>query len=110
MKAALGIASPSKLFKEEIGKNLALGVGEGFSDEMKLIQKEMQNAIPKTFETDVKTNMKPTKIPFAGYQNEAKTGGFNIYIENFINNRGQDVQAFAQELEFYSRRNSLSLG
>ena len=110
MKSALGIALPSKLFKEEVGKNLALGVGEGFSDEMKLIQKEMQNAIPKTFETDVKTNINPIKTPFVGYQNEAKTGGFNIYIENFVNNRSQDVQAFAQELEFYSRRNALSLG
>ena len=96
---------------------LALGYGGGIgalkafgADKMGMTEEEMQNAIPKTFETDVKTNMNPTKIPFAGYQNEAKTGGFNIYIENFINNRGQDVQAFAQELEFYSRRNSLSLG
>ena len=110
LKAALGIHSPSKLFRDEVGKNLALGLGEGFSGEMKEIQKEMQNAIPTSFETDVKANINAAKIPLAGYQSEAKTSGFNIYIENFVNNRSQDVQAFAQELEFYLRRNALSLG
>ena len=110
MKAALGIHSPSKVFEDEVGKNLALGIGEGFSDEMKKVQKEMKNAIPTNFETDVNASINTIKTPTAGLQNETKAGGFNIYIENFVNNRSQDVQAFAQELEFYSRRNSLSLG
>ena len=29
IKSFFGIASPSKLFEEQVGKNLALGVGEG---------------------------------------------------------------------------------
>ena len=37
-----GIASPSKLFRDEIGANLALGIGEGFSDEMKNVQRQME--------------------------------------------------------------------
>jgi hypothetical protein len=45
-KKALGIASPSKLFRDQVGKNLALGIGEGFSDEMRVVSKEMQNDIP----------------------------------------------------------------
>ena len=110
MKSALGIHSPSKLFKDEVGKNLALGVGEGFSDEMKEIQKEMREAIPTSFETDIKANINAIKTPLASYPDKGSTNGFNIYIENFVNNRSQDVQAFAQELEFYSRRNALSLG
>lgn len=110
MKAALGIHSPSKVFEDEVGKNLALGVGEGFSDEMKLIQKEMREAIPTDFETDIKANINTIKTPLASYQDKANASGFNIYIENFVNNRSQDVQAFAQELEFYSRRNSVVAG
>lgn len=41
IKGFFGIHSPSTLFKNEIGKNLALGVGEGFTDEMKDVEKEM---------------------------------------------------------------------
>lgn len=41
IKGFFGISSPSKLFKTEIGQNLALGVGEGFAGEMKNVEKEM---------------------------------------------------------------------
>lgn len=41
----LGIASPSKLFENLIGKNMALGIGVGFEDEMKDVNKQIQNAI-----------------------------------------------------------------
>jgi TP901 family phage tail tape measure protein len=34
----------------------------------------------------------------------------NVTIENFNNTRSQDVQAFAEELEFYRRQKSLGLG
>lgn len=46
IKKFFGIASPSKLFRDQIGKNLALGIGEGFSSEMGRISKEMKDAIP----------------------------------------------------------------
>lgn len=48
IKEAFGIASPSKLFRDEIGVNLALGIGEGFMDEMKRVSEEMIGAIPKS--------------------------------------------------------------
>ena len=48
-----GINSPSKLFKEKIGTNLALGVGEGFSDTMADASADMQGAIPTEFDTSV---------------------------------------------------------
>ena len=48
-----GIHSPSTLFKDEIGKNLALGVGEGFGDTMHDITADMQGAIPTEFDTSV---------------------------------------------------------
>ena len=35
IKSFFGIASPSKLFKEQVGKNLALGVVDDFNDRMK---------------------------------------------------------------------------
>ena len=55
-KELLGIHSPSTVFKEQIGENLALGVGEGFGDTMDEVSKEMANAIPTEFDTEVSTN------------------------------------------------------
>ncbi len=60
IKNALGIHSPSRVFKDEVGKNLALGLGEGFSDEMGTVTKEMKNAVPKNL--DVGINMSPTVL------------------------------------------------
>ena len=49
-KKQLGIASPSKLFRDQVGKNIALGIGVGFSDEMETVSQEMADAIPKSFD------------------------------------------------------------
>lgn len=56
IKSFFGIHSPSTLFKDEIGKNLALGVGEGFSATMADVSADMQGAIPTEFDTSVKMN------------------------------------------------------
>lgn len=40
-----GISSPSKLMENLVGKNMALGIGVGFTDEMKDVNKQIQNAI-----------------------------------------------------------------
>ena len=53
IKSALGIHSPSTVFKDEVGKNMALGLGEGFSDTMADVSAEMQGAIPTEFDTNV---------------------------------------------------------
>lgn len=55
-KSVFGIHSPSRVFKEEIGTNLALGLGEGFSDTMKNISQDMASAIPTNFDTTVNAN------------------------------------------------------
>jgi phage-related protein len=55
IKEFFGINSPSKLFEDEIGKFLAQGIGLGFSDEMKHVTREMQDAIPTDFSTEVNT-------------------------------------------------------
>lgn len=52
VKSVLGINSPSKVFRDQIGKNMALGIEEGFTDEMKAVTNEMQNAIPTDFNVD----------------------------------------------------------
>ena len=58
IKKLFGIASPSKLFRDEIGANLALGIGEGFSNEMKNVQRQMEDALPTNFDVEANLNNK----------------------------------------------------
>lgn len=62
IKQLFGIASPSKLFRDEIGANLALGIGEGFSDEIKNVEQEMKNALPNSFDVDTNLNNKNNSL------------------------------------------------
>jgi len=53
IKDFFGIHSPSTLFHDEIGEMLAEGVGLGFTDRMKSVTKDMQKALPTSFDTKV---------------------------------------------------------
>lgn len=53
IKEFFGIASPSKLFRDDVGKYLAQGIGVGFEGEMGAVTKQMQAALPTKFDTDV---------------------------------------------------------
>lgn len=44
-KSVFGIKSPSRVFRDEIGKYLAEGLGVGFDDELDNVYKDMQRAI-----------------------------------------------------------------
>lgn len=46
VKNALGIHSPSRLFRDQVGKYIAQGIGEGFTDEMGSVVNQMQDAMP----------------------------------------------------------------
>lgn len=43
--SALGIESPSKVFRDKVGKNIALGVGVGFNNSMKNVAEEMSKTM-----------------------------------------------------------------
>lgn len=60
IKGVFGIHSPSTVFRDQIGKNLALGLGEGFEDEMRNVTNEMQNSIPTDFNTDLNVGTNAT--------------------------------------------------
>lgn len=59
IKSALGIHSPSRVFKEQVGKNIALGIGEGFDDNINKVYSQMKSAVD--FETQkLSTNLSAT--------------------------------------------------
>ena len=51
-KDMLGIASPSKVFAG-IGENMGLGLGEGFTDAMQGVEKDIRGAIPTDLDMSV---------------------------------------------------------
>lgn len=51
-----GIHSPSRLFRDNVGLNLARGIGIGFEDEMDDVNAQMQNVLPTSFDTSVAVN------------------------------------------------------
>ena len=79
IKGFFGIHSPSTLFKNEIGENLALGLGEGFTDTMKNVSNDMQNSIPTEF--DMNTTVTRTDVP-SQLTLENITGAFVTAVKN----------------------------
>lgn len=57
-KDIFGIFSPSRVMRDQIGKYLALGIGEGFSEEMKNVTEDMQATIPSQMDFDTDINVK----------------------------------------------------
>lgn len=62
MKDALGIKSPSRLFRDQVGKYIAQGIGEGFTDEMGSVVGQMQDAMP-----DPSAFVSDTQMAYGGY-------------------------------------------
>ena len=93
IKSFFGIHSPSKLFKDEIGTNLALGIGDGFSNTMKDVSKEMSVAIPNSFDInstvsaiDNRTQLSTNELTTA-FMRAIKTLNAQIIIDKDIAGR-----------------------
>lgn len=79
-KNFLGIHSPSKVFKMEVGRMMALGMGEGFAEYTPT--KQIQAAVDAS-------------IPSVGNSTSVSYGGTNI---NIYAQPGQSVRAIANEV------------
>lgn len=62
LKSFFGIASPSKLMRDKVGKYIAQGIGEGFTDEMGSVVGQMQDAMP-----DPSAFVSDQQIAYSGY-------------------------------------------
>lgn len=60
-KNLFGIHSPSTVFADQIGKNMALGIGEGFEDTMADVTSQMAEAVPTSFDVNTNTQNGPVQ-------------------------------------------------
>lgn len=96
LKNLFGINSPSRLFKEQIGTNLALGIGEGFTDTMSDVNEDMANAIPTEFDADIHTNINGAYSSASSY--ESMVSAFKKALaEMKVEMNGREMGAFVTE-------------
>ena len=83
VKKAFGIESPSKVMRDEVGKYLAEGIGVGFTQEMQTVSQQMQNAIPRDFNTSITTAnaQQAASIGYADMVNAFKEALYQVKIE-----------------------------
>ncbi len=98
-KGIFGIHSPSKIMREEIGKNLGLGIVEGINDTVSDVEKAMSN-----LSSGVEASVNPTINP------TANSNPLYVMIDKFINDRETSVQQLAEELEFYRKMTATAKG
>ena len=111
IKDFFGIHSPSTLFRDDIGNNLALGIGEGFADTMSDVSRDMQDSIPTAFDIDPSLNLTSgdsrmqtlRSNPISSGANvQTVQGGstinFTLQIENFNNTANTSVNDLSETI------------
>lgn len=81
MKKALGIHSPSRLFRDEVGKYIALGVGEGFDKNIDSVYKQMKTAV------DFETQKLSTSLISNPVLNVERNANIQSRLESIDNNK-----------------------
>ena len=96
--SAIDARSPSRLFRDAIGKNIGLGVAEGISETGAIINKSMSDVLSglkNIADYEIKNTLrmidKATKPPapattgYTGHGQQAKQGGFNVTQNIYAN-------------------------
>ena len=85
-KSVFGIHSPSRVFRDEIGKQLSAGIGVGFEDELDNVYNDMQRAI------DLETEKMSANVQTSGTYQMAMSG---LPEFNLLDNSTQQIQLVA---------------
>ena len=65
IKGIFGIHSPSRVFRDEIGVNLAKGIGVGFQQEMSDVNDTIQRALPTDLDLSTRVNLSRPNSEFS---------------------------------------------
>lgn len=104
VKNLLGISSPSKVFAG-IGKNMALGVGEGWDDEFSSIKNGIDGDLD--FSAGSPSLAVSGSGGVGGY---GAGGGINIQIENMTVRDQNDIREIARELNRMINQSARGIG
>lgn len=111
IKSALGIHSPSTLFRDKVGIFLAQGVGVGFVDEMDKVTKDMQNALPTSFDTMVNADISSfSNTKNHSSSSEKSNSGITVIIDKVEIHNDDDIEDTAYKLALKVRQAEMALG
>lgn len=85
MKNALGIHSPSRLFRDQVGKYIAQGIGVGFESEMGNVTRQMQDAMPDASAFSIGGTMASAAYQSSG----AGLGGYDGIVDAVVEALGR---------------------
>lgn len=91
LKKFFKISSPSKLFRDEIGKFLAMGIGEGFEDTLPDTIAGMKDSL-----ADMTTNLNEVAVPVNATAEGGSAASGNSFVLNIYGAEGQDVRTLAK--------------
>lgn len=111
VKSFFGIKSPSRLFKKEVGTYLAQGLGVGFVDEMDKVTKDMQNALPTSFDTMVNADISSfSNTKNHSSSSEKSNSGITVIIDKVEIHNDDDIEDTAYKLALKVRQAEMALG
>lgn len=84
LKSFFGIASPSKLMRDQVGVFLAQGIGVGFEKEMRNVSRTMQNSIPREFDVDSKVNVHGSSRVRTDGDQQGDTPAGGVVVNQYI--------------------------
>jgi len=84
LKSFFGIASPSKLMRDQVGVFLAQGIGVGFEKEMRNVSRTMQNSIPREFDVDSKVNVHGSSRTHTDGDQQGDTPAGGVVVNQYI--------------------------
>lgn len=107
-KNALGIKSPSRVFRDEVGKFMAQGVGVGFEEEMEEVNSDIENAIETSFDVSAPippvTNYSDMLAIMSSQLKSIADSGNTISIDG--REVAKALSPYSRELNSHSLRNN----
>lgn len=91
IKGIFGIHSPSRVMRDVVGRNLALGIGVGFSKEIGTVSKDMQRSLKK----NVNFNLPTSAMTMSASAGASSSYSYNIPAINVYAANGQSAEEIA---------------
>lgn len=91
IKGFFGIHSPSRVFRDEIGSNLALGLGEGFTQEMNNVSDMMEDSIPTDFNVGMNADLDSIGMSGSSYSKDNLISAFQQALNGMSIRISEDV-------------------
>lgn len=98
IKRLLGISSPSRWYRDQIGVNMALGVGEGFESGMERVSDQMQRALNEAApDSNIIPFNRSLDAPAVSGGSVTSFGGVTLIVNGY---NVQDDEALAERLSY----------